>query len=154
MELKASEDIDAPIERVFQLLSDFDNLERLAARRGLDVERLTLGDVSEGTQWQVVLQLRGKERTLDLTLKQLQPSTFLAVKGEGGGVSGLFNVELVALSANCTRVAIVADLAASTLPGRLMLQSLKLARGKVEQRFRERVGKFVAILEERLSDYA
>ncbi len=35
-----------------------------------------------------------------------------------------------------------------------MLQSLKLARGKVEQRFRERVGKFVAILEVRLADYA
>lgn len=153
MELKASEDIDAPIEQVFRVLSDFDNLERLAARRGLDVERRGGGEIKEGMQWRVAFQLRGKDRNLELTLKQLQPSTFMSVQGEGSGISGLFNVELVALTPNCTRVAISADLAATTLPGRLMLQSLKLARGKVEQRFRDRIGKFAAVLEERLGDY-
>ncbi|MQQ09165.1 SRPBCC family protein [Epibacterium sp. SM1979] len=154
MELKTSEDIDAPIEQVFGLLSDFDNLERLAARRGLEVERLSQGAVQEGMEWRVGYRLRGKDRSLDLRLTQLQPSTFMAVTGEGSGVSGQFGIELLALSPRCTRVSISVDLAASSLPGRLLLQSLKLARGKVEKRFKERVGRFTAVLEERLNDYA
>lgn len=154
MELKASEDVDAPIEQVFKVLSDFDQLERLAARRGLDVARLRPGAVQEGAEWRVAFRLRGKDRTVHITLSKLQPSTFLGVTGEGSGVSGVFGVELMALTPNCTRIAVTVDLAASSLSGRLMLQSMKLARGKVEKRFRERISKFTTVLEERLDDYA
>lgn len=154
MKLKASEDVDAPIEQVFRLLSDIDNLERLAARRGVDIVRGSEGPVQEGSSWQVNFRLRGKDRSVDMVLEQMQPSNHIAVKADGGGVSGLFAVELVALTPKCTRVRVSLDMAASSISGRLLLQSLKLAKSKVEQRFRERMRKFAAVLEERLTDYA
>ena len=154
MELKTKEDIDAPIEQVFRALSDFDSLERLAARRGLEVVRNSDGDVQEGMKWSLKYRLRGKDRTLNMVLDKFQPSTFLAVDADGGGVSGRFEIELVALSPKMTRMAVQVDMAATTLPGRLLLQSVKLARGKVEQKFAERMSKFAEMIEARLSDYA
>ncbi len=154
MKLKSSEDVDAPIEQVFRLLSDIDNLERLAARRGVDVIRASEGPIKEGSSWKVNFRLRGKDRSVDMELQKLQPSNFISVNADGGGVSGVFAVELVALTPTCTRVRVSLDMAASSIPGRLLLQSLKLARSKVQQRFRDRMGKFAAVLEERLADYA
>jgi hypothetical protein len=45
-------------------------------------------------------------------------------------------------------------LKAKTLSGRLLLQSLKLARAKVNRRFRHRVAEFASLTEDRLNHTA
>ncbi len=154
MELKTKEDIDAPIEHVFRALSDFDNLERVAARRGIEVVRNSDSTVCEGMQWSVKYPLRGKVRNRDMQLDRFQPSTFLGMAATGDGISGNLEVDLVALSPNVTRMAVSVELTATTLPGRLLLQSAKLARSRVEEKFAERIAKFVPLRETRIKDYA
>ena len=61
MELTAHEDIEAPQDRVFAMMADFDTIERQAMRRGLDVTRTGDGP-GAGMAWDVAFQFRGKRR--------------------------------------------------------------------------------------------
>ena len=53
MKLATREDIDAPIEAVFEQLSDFDGFERAALRRGAEVRAHRRADrhVGAGMAW-------------------------------------------------------------------------------------------------------
>ncbi|MFW8635395.1 SRPBCC family protein [Cribrihabitans pelagius] len=152
MKFLSKEDIEAPISRVFEAIADFEHLERAAVRRGLEVERT--GDIAApdaGLAWDLRFQLRGKPRDIRLVLKEYEPVTGLALTGSGSGVEGTMQVALTALSPRSTRMAVELKLSASTLPGRLMLQSLKLARGKLESRFKQRLSDYAKLTEERLN---
>ncbi|MFW8595449.1 SRPBCC family protein [Cribrihabitans neustonicus] len=151
MKFHSKADIDAPIARVFEALADFEHLERAAVRRGLEVHRT--GDIAapgEGLAWDLRFEFRGKPRDIRLVLKDYSPVTGLELQGSGSGVDGIMRVALAALSPRSTRMAVDLELSASTLPGRLMLQSLKLARSKLKSRFKQRLRDYAALTEERL----
>ena len=58
--LSTQEDISAPASFVFARLTDYDNLERLALRRGAKVTRG--GQIGVGPTWSAEFSLRGKDR--------------------------------------------------------------------------------------------
>jgi hypothetical protein len=57
-------------------------------------------------------------------------------------------VELVALSPKTTRVSVAVDITAKSLSARLLLQSLKLAKGNLNRRFARRVTEQVRSIED------
>ncbi|MBW4981586.1 SRPBCC family protein [Mameliella sp. CS4] len=149
MELTAREDIEAPQDRVFAMMADFDTIERQAMRRGLDVTRTGDGP-GAGMAWDVAFQFRGKRRAAAITLTDYQPPERMVFDTLSGGLDIKLTLDVVALSPTRTRINVTTVMAARTLSARLFLQSMKLARGGMDKRFRKRVAELAGEMETRL----
>lgn len=151
MELTAKEDIEAPLDRVFAELSDFVALERQAMRRGIEVQRHG-GEtgVTEGMGWHVQFTFRGKKRDAEITLTEYTPPERMVFDSVSGGLEVHMVVDLIALSRTRTRIGVATELKPKTLSARLLVQSLKLAKGGIEKRFQTRAAGLAQDLEDRL----
>lgn len=151
MKMATREDISAPIEAVFEHLSDFEAFERAAMRRGADVVRLDSMTVpGPGMSWRAGFDYRGRERKAKIELADFEAPERLRATVNSTGLEMDLVVELVAMSRSRTRMNLSLDARPRTIPARLMIQSMKLARQTVLKRFRKRVSDFAADLEERV----
>lgn len=148
MKLSGREDIDAPIAQVWSAVTDFDALELLALRRGVEVTRT---GVVPAISWKTAFTLRGKRRQLQIRLQRLERPTHLAASFTSTPVEGSGLMELIELGPNRTRMMITVEVKPRTLAARIMLQSLKLARGRVNKRFNQRLSQLARMIESRLS---
>ncbi|MBE0452889.1 SRPBCC family protein [Roseovarius autotrophicus] len=150
MQFTSKEDIEAPIERVFADIIDVQRFERAALRRGADVQRIdSLNAPGVGMSWRAKFRLRGRMRNLSLRLADYDPPNGIAIEAEAATLEGRMTVDLIALSRARTRLTVDLALEPRTLAGRLIVQSLKLARGNVSKRFRLRLAEFARDLEDR-----
>lgn len=150
MKLMRNEDVEAPIAFVYARLSDFDHWERAALRRGAEVTRLdTLAVPGPGMTWHLGFDFRGRRRVVDLRLVTMEPSQTLTFAGQGASMSGNGLLDLVEMGPKRTRIAITLEVEARTLAARLLLQSLKLASGKINRTFETRTRQLAADLESR-----
>jgi hypothetical protein len=150
MQFSSREDIDAPIGEVFAMLSDVDSFERSAIRRGIDVTRV--GDraaVGEGMAWTARFMMRGKPREAHVTLARFEAPQMMRFDTVSQGLEGHLTVDLVALSPRRTRLGVILNLKPNTLSARLLVQSLKLARGNLSKRFKLKVADYARHLEAR-----
>lgn len=155
MELTAREDIEAPLDRVFAELSDFAAVERQAMRRGIDVQRHGIETgVTEGMGWNVHFTFRGKKRDAEITLSDYAPPERMVFDSVSGGLEMRMVVDLIALSRTRTRIGVTTELKPKTLSARLLVQSLKLAKGGIEKRFQARAAGLAQDLEDRLKHTA
>lgn len=150
MQFSAKEDIEAPIDFVFEQLSDFQSFERSALRRGAEVQR-TDGkrNVGPGMMWDASFKLRGRKRDLRLELTEYDAPTGMVLTSRSANMGGHMTVDLVALSRGRTRMSLEIDLKPKTLSARLLVQSLKLARSNLSKRFRKRVAEYAEELEDK-----
>lgn len=140
MNLSAREDIEAPIEHVWSRISNFDGFERQALRRGAEVSRSDpQGAPGLGSEWDIKYTWRGKEREIDAKMAEFDPPNSLRLDIHSGGLDGFLNVELTALSPRRTRMQVSIEMAPRNLSGRLLVQSLKFARGTMEKKFKGRI---------------
>lgn len=152
MHFSSKTDIEAPIDFVYAALSDFEAWERAAMRRGADVSRTdTLRVAGIGMGWHVKFRFRGKERALDIRLAGQEPGARLAFTGKGRMIEGDLSLELVSLSPKRIRMVLHADVRPLTLAARLFLQSMKLAKGRVQTRLNTRMEQLSAELESRFA---
>jgi len=148
MKLATREDINAPIEAVFEQLSDFDGFERAALRRGAEVARTdSLQTPGAGMMWRTGFRYRGKDRKVNLELVEFLKPERMRIDGHSVSVNMVIEIDLVAMSRNRTRMNLSLDARPQTIPARLVVQSLKLARQNVLKRFRKRIGEFATDLE-------
>lgn len=150
MQFSSKEDIEAPIADVFAMLSDFEQFERLAVRRGVEVERLQdPGAPAVGMAWRAMFAVRGKTREAEITLEAYDPYETMRFVTRTQGLEGYVELELVPLSPKRTRMAVVLNLKPKTLSGRVLIQSLKLAKSNLTKRFKLRVADYAKSLEDR-----
>lgn len=150
MQFVAKEDTDAPMSEMFAAISDFASFERSAIRRGVEVERR--GDVTNpgnGLGWDAKFRFRGAVRDVTIEVDKFNPDTDLRILSHGSGVVADVVVELIELAPRRTRMNVTLKLKPKTLTGRLMVQSLKLARGKIARKFKTRVSEFAQSATER-----
>ena len=155
MQFAAKEDIEAPIDAVFNMVSDFERYERSALRRGIDVMRV--GDHVRpeiGQQWDTRFTLRGKQRNMRLTLVQFDGPSTMRFDATSKTVDATMLVDLLSLSQRRTRLSVDLTLKPKTLSARLVVQSLRFARNNLLRRFRLRLADFVRMLEERHQNQA
>lgn len=143
MKFSTRTDVEAPQAFVFEQLSDFRRFEQQAERRGAEVTR-TRDAQGAGTAWKGAFDLRGHRRRIEMEIAEHVAPELIVARGRVEGVQTELRVELVPLSAKSTRVLVSLDLRPSTLTARLLVQSLKLAKGKLDRRFDERVAKYGA----------
>jgi uncharacterized protein YndB with AHSA1/START domain len=140
MKVTSRHDIDAPVDFVFQTLTDFDAWERSAMRRGADVTRTDkLTTVAAGLAWLVRFRFRGRDRKLAIRLTGIDTPHRVAFAMEGALFDATSIVDLLELGPKRTRLVMVGEAKPKTLAARLMLQSLRLARGRVQRRVDRRV---------------
>lgn len=135
MKFKVAEDVDAPIGFVFERMTDFSQFEADVKRRGADLRRVgNWTQIAEGVQWRGAVQVRGKTRKIEAELAELVPNESAKVDITVGGMEAVYQMAFIALSPEVTRVATELDLKPRTLTARLIIQTLKLARGRVVRR--------------------
>ncbi|UWR22830.1 SRPBCC family protein [Sulfitobacter sp. S190] len=150
MKFSTKEDIEAPIDAVFDMLSEFENFERSAMRRGAEVQRVdTLSAPGVGMMWQVVFDLRGKKRDLEIELITYDRPGEMVFECTSQGLMCLMSIECMALSRSRTRAMIALDIKPLNLSARLLVQSLKLAKTSLTKKYKLRVAEYAKTLEDR-----
>jgi carbon monoxide dehydrogenase subunit G len=150
MKFSTKEDLEMSIEEVFAMLSDFDNFEKAALRRGAEVSRVDPAHPEEvGLSWNAVVKIRGKMREFEITLTKFDAPNELRYASKSGGMDGTFLIELVALSRKRTRMRMDLDMRPKTLSARLLMQSARLARNTLNRRYKTRIAHFAEDMEER-----
>ncbi|WP_417249684.1 SRPBCC family protein [Celeribacter sp.] len=143
MKFSTRHDIDAPIEYVFQRITDFETLERQALRRGAGVSRKDPSfPRGVGMEWDIEVPFRGKVRKMSAELTKLEAPTSLEAKAESDGLNMTLDIELVALSRARTRMVLGYDVRPKTLAGRIIIRSVKFAKGTMDRRFERKVAAF------------
>lgn len=150
MQFSTREDIEAPIEQVFAELTRYDTLERAAMQRGAEVTRGGPEGGGPGTTWDVRFRFRGRPREVQLEITGYEPPHRLRCDSRSDGLHVAVEVELIALARHRTRMSLTLTPEAETLSARLLLQSLKLARGRVTRKFESRVSEYAREMEDRL----
>ena len=150
MKFSSKEDVEAPIEAVFAMLSEFETFERSAIRRGAEVIRV--GDHHAphvGQAWDARFQMRGRERQTRVTLVRYDPPSGMDFESESDGLTTLLEVELIALSQKRTRISVSFEVKPKTLSARLLVQSMRLAKAKLTKSFKLRVADYARDIEDR-----
>lgn len=149
MKFSTREDIEAPMDHVFRMVSDFDGFERSALRRGVEVRRRDqLVQPNAELGWDVGFKFRNKKRQISGELVSYDPPNGLIFVTTGTGMTADVVVELLPLSRGRTRLSFSIDLRPSSIGGRLTIQSLKLAKSNLTRRFRNRVAGFATQVED------
>ncbi|MDN5787532.1 SRPBCC family protein [Pseudorhodobacter sp.] len=150
MKLTAKEDIEAPIAFVDGFLTDFDNWERAALRRGAEVERLDrLPKPAAGMEWKICFPYRAKQRDAQITLTKIEQERALSFLGIGRPVEAVLDVDMAEMGPRRTRVHVQIDIKPRTLAARLFVQSLRLAKSKVTKRYAQHLSQLAADIEDR-----
>lgn len=150
MKFSTKEDIDAPIDAVFDMLCEFDQFERAAMRRGAEVQRVDqLAEPGAGMQWEAAFDMRGKRRALQVEMDRFERPTEMKLETRSQGLTGDMSFDLVALSRSRTRIMVALDLKPQNLSARLLVQSLKLAKNALTKKFKKRVGDYAKDMDER-----
>ena len=102
-----------------------------------------------GMTWKASFQFRGRLREVDIELVEFDAPNKVMAHSVAGGLSADCTVDLVALSRRRTRMSLDLELVPNTLSARLLVQSLKLARGRLTKRFHLRVAEYAKDLEDR-----
>lgn len=155
MKFSTKEDVEAPIDAVFDMLCDFESFERAAMRRGAEVQRLDqLSTPGVGMTWHAVFHLRGKRRELELEMVTFERPNEIVLESTSPGLIGQMRFELMALSRSRTRVLVELEVKPLNLSARLLVQSMKLAKGSLTRKYKLRVGEYAKGMEERYSKMA
>lgn len=151
MKLTSKKDIESPIDKVWAAMSDFEAWERAVMRRGAEVSRTdTLPRPAVGMSWLARFIYRGKERKIDIKLSEMSPSSLLGFDAVSAAVEAATRIELIEMSAKRTRLHVSIEVKPRSLGARLFLQSLRLARSKVDRKFDKRIDKLAAEIEQRI----
>lgn len=150
MKFTTREDVEAPIDQVFEMICDFDTYERAAMRRGAEVRRTdNLTAPGVGMCWKAAFDMRGKRRDIDIEMTSFDGPNQLGVFSRSAGLEGEGQIELLALSRNRTRVSVEFVIKPTNLSARLLVQSLKLAKTSLTKRFKLRAAQYAKSLEDR-----
>ncbi|MCX7558567.1 SRPBCC family protein [Sulfitobacter sp. F26204] len=150
MKFSTNEDIEAPIDAVFDLLCDFEAFERSAMRRGAEVQRTDqLSVPGVGMTWQAAFHLRGRQRQMEVEMVSFERPQEIVLESTSPGTLATTSFELIALSRSSTRVKVEIEIKPLNLSARLLVQSLKLAKKSLTKKFKLRVAEYAKNLEDR-----
>jgi hypothetical protein len=148
MKFSTKEDIEAPIEDAFALFVDFDQFERSALRRGGQVRRTdSLKSKGVGMSWDAGFKFRGKARKVSAELIAYEPNDGYEMDVQSSDLNAIATLELMSLSKSRTRATLSVELKPKSLSGRLMIQTMRLGKSRLDKRYRIKASDFARIIE-------
>lgn len=148
MKFSSREDIEAPIQTVYETMTDFDRFERQLLRRGVDITRDdTIPTTDVGAKWLARFKWRGRSHDVDAEIVSIEPSVGYSIESRSGGIVCMGVIDLVALSTTRTRLFASLDLKPTTLSSRLFIQSMKLGKSALSKKFKARVADLASRIE-------
>jgi hypothetical protein len=145
MKFSTRADMEAPVGRTFDTLSDFGAFERFARRRGVEVTRSAQAGEAQG--WHLRFSLRGRKREMSVRLADFERPERMTFAAESKSFDLEFALTLIALSKSRTRLGVELDVRPRSLSGRLLLQSMRLAKSSYSRRFETAIRSFAEKLE-------
>jgi hypothetical protein len=133
-------DVEAPAEDTFAAFADFSRYVRLAEARGARVEVLPARHFA----WRARFDWNGAARDLKGEVTRLEAPLGFTAAMAAQLVEGVLEVGVTPLGAARSRVAVAMEWRPLTLPGRILLQSLRLVKGSLDERFAARVAELAA----------
>ena len=122
----------------------------MAMRRGAEVTRLDrLLTVAPGMAWQVNFALRGRDRTARIQLITTTPGSQLTLTVSSALADADIQIDLLDLAAARTRSDVRVEVKPKTLAARIYMQTLRLARKKVDATYAQRIAQLAVEMEDR-----
>lgn len=150
MKLTAKTDLEVPAAFVFSSLVDHPTWEREAVRNGVEIERPAGSPESGvGAAWRIRGHFRGKARNLLVTITEEVPDQRLVLSMDSPTVDGLSRIEVMVLSPRRSRLRVDLELKPKTLAARLFINTMRLAKGRVQARFEKGLGSLGARIKDR-----
>ncbi|WP_333817407.1 SRPBCC family protein [Tabrizicola sp.] len=150
MKLTAKTDLEVPAAFVFATLIDHASWEREAIRNGVEVERPPgTPDNGVGAEWRVRGHFRGKARKALVRIEEMSPEQRLALLIDSPSIDGTTRIEVMVLSPRRSRVRVDLEVKPKTLAARLFINTLRLAKGRVQARFEKGLGALGARIKDR-----
>lgn len=149
MKFSTEQIVAAPQEALWAALTDFSRFERDAVTSGAEVHRTdTLTRPGVGMGWRARFDTKGRTREMTAELAEMRDPGALRFAGKLSGMEGDLVFVLTPIGPNKTRLEAELSLRARSITAKLMLQSMKLARGNVAKGFRARVKAFCRMSEQ------
>nr|WP_325253668.1 SRPBCC family protein [Amylibacter sp.] len=148
MQFSSVQDVNAPLDFVFQQLSDFDSYESYAMRIGADVKRTDqLTQKGAGLKWSIDGDFRGKRRKFDIQLTEYRPDNLLKFLVVASGIEATASMEAMALTRKQSRIKVTTVLTPKSISARLILQSAKLAKSSMNRKYNHRFWTYANYIE-------
>lgn len=142
-------DADMPAPQLFDRVSDFNRLEQSLIQRGASVSRIDPAkEPGTGIGWDIAFDWRGKERTLRLEVLRFDRPERVTMSGESEALELTIDTTVIALSQTRSRLVYEADIRPRNMRARLMLQTAKLGKARLDRRFDKRIRELVGELGE------
>lgn len=150
MRLTAKTDLEVPAAFVFATLIDHASWEREAIRNGVEVERPQgTPDNGVGAEWLIRGHFRGKARRALIRIEEMTPSQRLALLIDSPTIDGIARIEVMVLSPRRSRLRVDLEVKPKTLAARLFINTMRLAKGRVQARFERSLGNLGARIKDR-----
>lgn len=148
MKFTVKQDVDAPIAFAFAYLADFGAWERSAMRRGAEVARTDqMRSPAAGMSWTATFPYRGKLRKLDIRLTKMGLPHKLNLTAHSTAIEVDLAADLAEMSARRSRLHLTLEVLPRNLAARLFIQSMRLARTRVDRKFALRVAQIITEIE-------
>ena len=148
MQFSSVQDINAPLDFVFDQVTDFETYESYALRVGAQVDRKDkLTSPGPGMKWKVVGDFRGKTRKVNMELIEYNPHSFVKFFVVSGGLEADVDIETMALTRKQSRMKVTTKLKPKTISARLILQSARLAKTSLNRKFNHRFWNYANYIE-------
>ena len=143
MKFSTRRDVDLPADRLFDAAADFNHIERMLVRRGVRVQRV---DPAHGSPmaWDLTFDYRGRTRELSLAVTRFDRPELLEMSGHSDAFDLTLAATVVALSRSRSRLNVEVEVKPRTLKSRLLLQTAKLSKSRIDGVFASRVGDYVS----------
>ena len=148
MKFESEKEINAPIEKVFEHVSDFAGFENGLKARGAEVKRQDdLAEPGVCLAWDIQYSFRGSRRQANVVIDELRSPNKLKSSAVSSGIVGIVNVRLESLGVNKTKMMIDVNMKSTNLTAKILLKSLTPAKSGLSSRFDNRVGQFAKKIE-------
>lgn len=147
MDLKATEEIAVPIDVAWRGITEFDRFEEALRRQEVTLHREGQ-EVGEGTTWEAEFPFMGRTLKATASVARMESPRLLRLEGQGTGIIGYAEIALTQLDEERCRADVSAGLKAKAIGAQVILQPLRVAKGRLQEQLAERVGRIARRVEE------